>query len=634
MADYRLISAEAAYLYNRGEYFYAYKNLGAHPLTIDGTPGVGFAVWAPNARKVGVVGDFNGWQAAAHLMRPLPGGFWQLFIPDIAPGVLYKYQIETAKGETLYKADPFAFAAELRPGTASRVAEIGGYDWQDADWLRQRRQTSHFERPLNIYEVHLGSWRRHSAAAEEDGFLSYAELAEELPAYLREMGYNYAELLPVMEHPLDASWGYQITGYFAPTSRFGTPQDFKLLIDKLHQAGVGVILDWVPGHFCRDAHGLALFDGTPLYEAEEHAEWGTYKFNYERPEVQSFLISNALYWLDEYHIDGLRVDGVSSMLYLNFGIDEPEQKRYNADGTEGCVPAIKFLQRLNRAVGEFFPDVLMSAEESTAWPLVTYPPADGGLGFHYKWDMGWMNDTLKYMSIDFDGRPYNHRLLTFSMMYAFQENFILPLSHDEVVHGKCSLIGKMPGDYWRQFANLRLLALYQMTHSGAKLNFMGAELAQFVEWRFAGQLDWLLLDYPAHAAHQKYIKALNRLYLREKALWQQNYSWQGFAWQDADNEGQCMLLFRRQGKRPQDHLLILLNFGVMAYADYEIGVPKGGAYREIFNSDAAEFGGSGKINPEKLKAQKLPKGETLHGQPYSIKLTVPPLGGVIIKPAR
>lgn len=636
MADYRLISAEAAYLYNRGEYFHAYKALGAHPMTLDGADGVGFAVWAPNARAVYVAGDFNGWQGAAHAMHPLAGGFWQLFIPGVAVGALYKYQIETAAGEQLFKADPFAFWAERRPGTASRVAELTGYAWQDAAWLAARRQTSHFERPMNIYEMHLGSWRRHDAPAEgenPEGFLSYTELAEELPPYLQEMGYNYVELLPVMEHPFDGSWGYQLTGYFAPTSRYGAPNDFKLLIDRLHQAGIGVILDWAPGHFCRDEHGLAEFDGTPLYEAEEHAEWGTYKFNYARPEVQSFLISNALYWLGEYHADGIRVDGVTSMLYLNFGIDDPARKRYAADGTEECKPAIAFLQRLNRIIAEYFPDVLLAAEESTAWPLVTYPPAEGGLGFHYKWDMGWMNDTLKYMAIDFDGRPYNHRLLTFSMMYAFQENFILPLSHDEVVHGKRSLIGKMPGDYWRQFANLRLLHLYQMTHSGAKLNFMGGEIAQFVEWRFAEALEWFLLDYPAHAAHREYVKRLNALYLQEPALWQQSYTWEGFAWQDADNERQSILIFRRQGKRPEDFVIVLLNFGIMAYTEYAVGVPKGGGYQEIFNSDAPQFGGSGKLNPGRLRAQKLPRGETLHGQPYRLKITVPPLGGVIIKPA-
>ncbi len=637
MVGYRLISAEDAYLYNSGEYFHAYNTMGAHRVKLGQKFGVGFVLWAPFAQSVQLIGDFNAWGAADntadYLMQPLPGGFWQLFVAGMSEGTLYKYRITTTQGKVLDKADPFAFAAEKRPATASVVADIEGFGWQDEEWLEHRRKHSHFTQPLNIYEMHLGSWRRKPATADNpDGFLSYAELAEELPPYLQQMGYTHVEFLPVMEHPFDGSWGYQLTGYYAPTARFGPPQDFMLLVDALHRAGIGVVLDWVPGHFCKDAHGLAEFDGTPLYEAEEHGQWGTYKFNFAKAEVNSFLLSNALFWLDKYHIDGLRVDGVTSMLYLNFGLDDNAPRHYNPDGSEDNKPAVAFLQRFNRLVGQYFPDVFTAAEESTAWPLVTYPPADGGLGFHYKWDMGWMNDTLRYMSMDFPARQHNHNLLTFSMMYAFQENFILALSHDEVVHGKCSLIGRMPGDYWRQFANLRLLYLYQMCHSGAKLNFMGNELAQFIEWRFAGQLDWLLLDYDKHAAYQQFTAALNRLYLQETALWQQNYNWDGFIWQEADNNQQGILIFRRQGREPQDFLLVLLNFQPMSYVDYQIGVPQSGSYQEIFNSDAAMFGGSNKINPQPLMATALPQDKRLHGQKFTLKITVPPLGGCIIKP--
>lgn len=626
--NYELLDEAAAYLFNRGENFYAHRSLGAHPAEMDGTAGWSFAVWAPSARSVRLVGEFNGWQGEA--MHRVYGGFWQLFVPGLFAGVMYKYEVEAMSGERIMKADTFALAAEPRPGTASVTADLRGYCWQDDGWLAKRRARSHFSRPMNIYEIHLGSWRRH----EDGSFLTYAELAEVLPAYLRDMGYNYVEIMPIMEHPLDGSWGYQLTGYFAPTARFGSPADFKLLVDSLHRADIGVILDWVPGHFCRDEQGLCQFDGTALFEEGEHAEWGTYKFNLARAQVQSFLISSALFWLEEYHADGIRVDGVTSMLYLNFGVTDESQKRYAADGSEENKSAIEFLQRFNRAVGEAFPDVFTVAEESTAWPLVTYPPDEGGLGFHYKWDMGWMNDTLRYMAIDFDGRAHNHRLLTFSMMYAFNENFILPLSHDEVVHGKRSLIGRMPGDYWRQFAGLRLLALYQMTHSGGKLNFMGSEFGQFIEWRDSEPLEWFLTEYPAHAAHLRYTRSLNRLYLSTAALWQQNYRREGFVWQEADNAAQGILIFRRQGEKPRDFVLVVLNFGVMAYSDYDVGVPTDGVYGEIFNSDSEEFGGSGSINPEPLCAKPLAGGGLLHGQRFKLKIKVPPLGGVIIAPIR
>ena len=629
--EYELITAENTFLYNTGAYFHAYNSLGAHETKRRGQNGVGFVLWAPFANAACVVGDFNGWQPGEHTMQPLEGGFWQLFVPGLTEGELYKYALQTTSGEWLYKADPFAFAAEKRPGTASRVARLDDYKWQDDEWMAARSAAPHFERPLNIYEMHLGSWRRKEAEpGNEDGFLTYRELAAVLPDYLLCMGYTHVEFLPLMEHPLDDSWGYQITGYFAATARFGDPQDLMYLIDRLHQAGIGVIMDWVPGHFCRDAHGLALFDGTALYEKEEHAEWGTYKFDFSRTEVRSFLISSALFWLDKYHADGLRVDGVTSMLYLNYGINDPDNRRYNKWGGEEDPDAVGFLRQLNRVVGQFFPGVMTFAEESTAWPLVTRPPEQGGLGFHYKWDMGWMNDTLRYISLDFPGRRYNHRLLTFSMMYAFNENFVQALSHDEVVHGKRSLIGRMPGDYWRQFAGMRLLYMYQMTHSGAKLSFMGSELAQFVEWRFAGGLEWFLSEYESHARYQQFVASLNKLYLQETALWQQNYSWEGFVWLDADNAAQSILAFVRCGRQQGDFLAVLLNFCPEVYADYRVGVPAAGDYREIFNSDAAEYGGSGRVNPDILTAEEVP----YHGQPYSLRLQVPPLGGLIVKPLR
>ena len=481
---------------------------------------------------------------------------------------------------------------------------------------------------MNIYEVHLGSWKQHGKNAEDPFFFSYRELAKELTSYVKDMGYTYVELMPVMEHPFDGSWGYQTTGYYAPTSRYGLPKDFKYLIDCFHQAGIGVILDWVPGHFCRDAHGLCRFNGSELFESEEHVEWGTYKFDYSRPEVRSFLISNAIFWLEEYHVDGIRVDGVSSMLYLNYGIDDPAQKRFNHKGGEEDLVAQAFLQELNEVIGRLHPDVFTVAEESTAWPLVTYPPEEGGLGFHYKWDMGWMNDTLRYCALDFPFRDGSHQLLTFSMMYAFNENFILPLSHDEVVHGKCSLIQRMPGDYWRQFAGLRLLLMYLMCHSGGKLNFMGNEIGQFIEWRFYESLEWFLLDYDAHARHQKFVKAMNHCYLNTPSLWQQNYDWSGYQWLDANNQDQSILLFKRQGKKEDDFTIILLNFQPDTYKEYKIGVPAAGAYREIFNSDREEFGGSNHINPRPLKTKK----GVYHGQEQYIEIIVPPIGAVIFAP--
>lgn len=618
----------------RGEHFHCYKHLGAHQKNCGSQSGYTFSVWAPMAKSVRVTGEFDHWRGRDFYMEPLDStGIWKIFVPDAQEGMLYKYIIETLSGEILYKADPFAFSAEQRPGTASRLADLS-YTWNDEQWLSERKIYRHFQRPLNIYEVHLGSWKQRGPRSaerkenEDPEFYTYQDFARELVPYIKEMGYTHVELMPVMEHPFDGSWGYQITGYYAPTSRFGTPGDFKHLIDEFHRAGIGVILDWVPGHFCRDAHGLCRFNGTRLYESEEHVEWGTYKFDYSRPEVQSFLISNVIYWLEEYHIDGIRVDGVSSMLYLNYGISDDSQKRYNCHGGEEDLEAKAFIQKCNGAVGKLFPDVFTIAEESTAWPLVTYPPEEGGLGFHYKWDMGWMNDTLKYCALDFPFRGGSHNLLTFSMMYAFNENFILPLSHDEVVHGKCSLIERMPGDYWRQFAGLRLLLLYQMCHSGAKLNFMGNEFGQFIEWRFYEALEWFLLDYDTHAKHLDFVRELNHFYLQHPSLWQKNYTWEGYQWLDADNREQSILIFKRQGEKEDDCAIILLNFLPDTYRDFKIGVPKSGLYQELFSSDEKRFGGSGHTNPKPLKSKR----GIYHGQDQYIEITVPPIGGVVLAP--
>ncbi|MBQ1891753.1 MAG: 1,4-alpha-glucan branching protein GlgB, partial [Firmicutes bacterium] len=461
------------YLFNQGTFYKAYEMLGAHPAEEDGKKGTRFSVWVPGAKAVAVEGDFNGWSKDADQLQPVgTSGIWTGFVPGASEGQAYKFYITSKRGSSFDKADPYAFWSEMRPKSASIIRTLG-YEWHDSAWLEKRARTNHFEQPKNIYEVHLGSWKRHTEQQGEAQYYSYEELADELVPYAQKMGYTHLEIMPVMEHPLDDSWGYQVTGYFSATSRHGTPQGLMKLIDKAHQHGLGVILDWVPAHFCRDQHGLIKFNGYKLYEKREHPQWGTLIFDYGRPEVKSFLLSSAHFWLEKYHADGIRVDGVSSMLYLNFGIDDPAQKTFNKYGEEGNLEAIDFLRSLSDMVGQRFPGVITAAEESTAWPMVTYPPKDGGLGFHYKWDMGWMNDTLRYISTDYLFRKHDHNKLTFSMMYAFSENFILPLSHDEVVHGKRSIIGRQQGDYDRQFQGLKVLAAYQMTHPGGKLNFMG-----------------------------------------------------------------------------------------------------------------------------------------------------------------
>lgn len=619
------LTSEEIYLFGEGTWFHACDRLGAHPSTQNQIEGFQFAVWCPGARSVRVVGSFNNWHADGEQMTvSATGGVWEIFVPGARAGDLYKYLIETATGEILYKADPFAFAAECPPETASRLADLSGFVWQDQTWLTQRQGTGFIDQPLNIYEVHPGSWKLN----DDGSFYTWRQLAAELAPYAAGMGYTHIELMPVMEHPYGGSWGYQITGYFAPTSRYGSPADFMFFVDTCHQANLGVILDWVPGHFCRDAHGLGRFNGDKLFEKSDHVQWGTYKFDLGRGEVRSFLISNALFWIEQYHVDGLRVDGVTSMLYQNFGIEDPALKSFNDDGTEDDRSAVDFIRRTNQAVSANFPDVMMIAEESTAWPLVTYPPDSGGLGFHFKWDMGWMNDTLRYMQTDFPYRSGNHYLLTFSMMYAFNENFILPLSHDEVVHGKCSLIGRMPGDNWRQFAGLRLLAMYQICHPGAKLNFMGNEIGQFIEWRFYEGIEWFLTEYESHRAHQSFARVLNHLFKAEKALWERDRSWEGFKWLDADNAGQqSVLSFIRLGRQPDDELIVVLNCITENIGEYRIGVPSPGLYREIFNSDATAFGGSNKVNNGIMAAENIP----WQGMSHSISLLLPPIGGLILK---
>ncbi|HZJ82621.1 MAG TPA: 1,4-alpha-glucan branching protein GlgB, partial [Clostridia bacterium] len=546
---------------------------------------------------------------------------WTLFIPQMDEGQLYKYEILTSQGETTLKSDPFAFYSEIRPRTASIVYELEGYEWQDAEWMKKRKVNSSKSRPINIYEIHLGSWRRH----EDGSFYSYRDLAKELISYVKDLGFTHIEVLPIMEHPFDGSWGYQTTGYFSATSRYGTPHDLMYFIDQCHQAGIGVILDWVPGHFCKDAHGLGRFNGDPLFEGGEQDEWGTYEFDFSRTEVSSFLVGNAIFWLDIFHFDGLRVDGVTSMLFLDFGKGEMPWIPNEYGGREN-IHAINFLRTLNETIDEHHPDTLIIAEESTEWDGVTKPVKEGGLGFDYKWNMGWMNDTLSYMERDFGYRQQDHNKLTFSMHYAFSEDFVLPFSHDEVVHGKKSLIGRMPGDYWRQFAGLRALRFYQMCHPGKKLLFMGSEFGQFIEWRYDGELDWFLLDYESHKGFKDYTQSLNHLYIDEASLWKNDMNWEGFSWLEANNSEQSVLAFTRWANE-EEFVIVVLNLKPDFYPEYRIGVPMKGEYRERFNTDSELFGGSGQVNEGVLKTQTIP----FHGQEHSVEIKLPPLAGVLIK---
>ncbi len=629
------LSDELLFLYNIGKCYFAYRNWGAHLVTsVDDkgkkTKGAQFTVWAPDVKSIRVIGDWNEWDGSDYLEPVKDSGVFSGFVPGVKLGDKYKYDIETAAGEHLIKADPYAFESELRPNTASVVADLS-YKWKDKKWINSRKNKDINKLPLNIYECHLASWMRHPI---EDGFYSYKELAERLIPYVKDMGYTHIEILPIMEHPLDASWGYQVTGYYSATSRHGHAVDFKYFIDRCHQEGIGVILDWVPGHFCPDSHGLCNFNGTMLYESEIHPDWGTYKFDFGRGQVKSFLLSNAMFWLDEFHADGLRVDGVSSMLYLNFGVSDKKKMKFNKYGEEGNLEAIEFLKEFNYMVGTYFPGVFTAAEESTSWPLVTMPPDRGGLGFHFKWNMGWMNDTLEYMSCDFPFRDGSHNKLTFAMTYAYSENYILPLSHDEVVHGKKSLMGRMPGDLWRQFAGVRLLSMYQMTHPGKKLNFMGHEIATFIEWREYEELEWFMLKYDNHAKHQKFIADINKVYKEHPALWTRDSRMDGFMWLDPDNKEQSILSYMRfgdvagkKGDKAYEKLVIALNMDVQAYDSYRIGVQEPGVYTEIINSDDVKYGGSGKVNPEPIVAEKIP----MHGQPYSIEIQMPVVGGTILR---
>ena len=626
--DFSLLSDYDLHLFNEGNHNSLYEKLGAHAATVEGQRGTYFAVWAPNAYSISVIGDFNGWN---HLSHPLhtrgDSGIWEGFIPELGPGTVYKYHVASKYlGYSVDKADPYAFECELPPRTASVVWDLG-YEWGDGAWMQSRQQHNGLNRPMSIYEVHLGSWTR----AWEDGnrWLTYREVAPKLAEYCNTLGFTHVEFMPLMEHPFYGSWGYQVTGFFAPTSRYGTPQDFMYLVDHLHQHGVGVILDWVPSHFPMDAHGLAYFDGTFLYEHSDprqgfHPEWKSHIFNFGRNEVRSFLLSSGLFWLNQYHADGLRVDAVASMLYLDYARQHGEWIPNKYGGNEN-LEAISFLRKLNADVYGAHPDVQTFAEESTAWPMVSRPTYVGGLGFGLKWDMGWMHDTLKYLSKDPIHRRFHHNQLTFRGLYMFTENYVLPLSHDEVVHGKGALIGKMPGDEWQQFANLRLLFGYQWAQPGKKLLFMGDEFGQKKEWYHEEGLEWWVLQFPVHAGVQRLVADLNRVYRAEPALYEREFDPATFEWVDA-NDGDCSVLsFLRRGQR--DVILVIGNFTPVLRETYRVGVPAGGWWRELLNSDAAMYGGSNQGNGGGVMAEQIPH----HGRPFSLKLRLPPLGILFLK---
>lgn len=631
------ISDYDLFLFNQGNHHKIYEKLGCHICEIEGIKGASFGVWAPHAKRVSVVGSFNQWDGRTHQMRMIgSSGVWELFIPGLVKGDIYKYEIKTPAEEIYVKADPYAFYAEKPPQTASIVCGLDDYEWQDAHWMKDRLLESTFDKPVNIYEVHLGSWKQEpdDDPESETGFkpYSYRYLAEKLIPYVKKMGYTHLELLPIMEHPYDGSWGYQVTGYYASTSRYGSPEDFKYFIDTCHKNGLGVILDWVPAHFPKDGHGLARFDGTALYEYEdkrigEHLDWGTHVFNYGRNEVKNFLISNAVYWFDQFHIDGLRVDAVASMLYLDY-CREPGQWIPNKHGGRENLEAVEFLKNLNQVVYQYFPNVMMIAEESTSWPMVTKPVHDGGLGFSHKWNMGWMNDFLKYVSLDPIYRKSNQNLLTFSFMYAWSENFILVLSHDEVVHGKCSMLSKMPGDYWQKFAGLRCAYSYFFAHPGKKLLFMGSEFGQFIEWKYKESLDWHLLNYPMHEKMSLFVTDLNHLYKTEKAFYEQDATYEGFELIDCNDVDNSMISFIRKGKNWRNMLIFVFNFTPQTHGSYRIGVPLKGKYEEILNSDAEKYGGSNVINNGLIISQVIP----MHEKPYSISLRIPPLGAIVLRP--
>ncbi|MGF2734803.1 1,4-alpha-glucan branching protein GlgB [Marinobacter sp. DUT-1] len=615
------------YLFGEGRHWHIYNVLGAHIQTRNGTEGVRFAVWAPNATAVSVVGDFNDWTPGHHPMTVHgASGVWSVFIPGTGAGSQYKFAITTRSGKQVFKTDPYGQFFELRPSNAAVVMQRGSFSWGDGDWLSRRSKWAWHKSPVSVYEVHAASWQHHGSGR----WLTYRELADQLIPYVREQGFTHIELLPVTEHPLDESWGYQTTGYYAPTSRFGTPDDLRYLVDQCHRNDIGVILDWVPGHFPEDEHALAKFDGTALYEHEDprrgqHKDWGTLIYNYGRHEVRNFLIGSALYWLDTFHMDGLRVDAVASMLYLNYSRN-PGEWLPNIHGGHENLEAIDFLKSLNQICQSRFPGTLVVAEESTSWPRVTRPPEIGGLGFNLKWNMGWMHDSLEYLQQDPIYRQYHHDKLTFGLLYAFSENFMLPLSHDEVVHGKASLLNKMPGDDWQQRANLRLLFSFQFTYPGCKLLFMGGEFGQRREWSESRELDWFLLQYPEHRGLQKLVQDLNGLYRREPSLHARDYYGDGFEWIDCHDSPQSIISYLRRGEN--EVTVVVINFTPMPRYGYRIGVPCGGRWVEVLNSDSEYYGGSNVGNPYGLEAREVPWMD----RPYSLELTLPPLAAVVLRP--
>jgi len=625
-----LISDFDLQLWGEGNHHHAYKMMGSHTKTVDGVSGTHFVVTAPSASRVSVIGSFNNWDGRVHGMRKYyEQGVWEIFIPHVTEGDLYKFEVKSFVNEALVKkSDPYGRLMEMRPGTASKVWN-SKFEWNDQDWMDTRAERQHFEQPISIYEIHPGSWKR--KVGEEPGFLNYRELADDLVPYMVEMGFTHVELMPIAEHPYDPSWGYQITGYFAPTSRFGNPDDLRYFIDKCHQENIGIIVDWVPAHFTKDEHGLRRFDGTALYEHEdpklgEHKDWGTCIFNFGRTEVKNFLLSNAIYWLEEFHIDGLRVDAVASMLYLDYSREEGEWIPNQYGGREN-LEAINFLRRFNEVTHEYFPGVLTFAEESTSWQGVSQPTSSGGLGFDFKWNMGWMNDTLAYFEKDPIFRQYHQDQLSFSLIYAFSEQFILPLSHDEVVHMKQSLLSKMPGDDWQKFANLRLLYTYMFGHPGKKLLFMGNEFAQWEEWTESKSIDWHLLQWDTHKGIQNLVKDLNDLYKTETALFEVDTRWEGFQWIDISDADNSLLSFIRRGKNPDDFLVFILNFTPTTHNVYKFGVPKACQYEVILNSDSSFYGGSN-AGPTLVEGHE----GGWHNQPCHINIPVPPLAGIALKP--
>ena len=617
------------YLFHEGSNSNAYEYFGSHRKNKNT---VVFRVWAPDAKNVSVTGDFNDWSETENPMKPLKnsGGVWEGEIKNIKPYDMYKYCITAADGRTLMKCDPYGFHMETRPGTATKYYEIDDcYEWHDEKWVEGRNGKNIYESPVNIYEIHAGSWKQY----DDGNFYSYRALADSLVPYVKKMGYTHIEFMPLTEYPFDGSWGYQVTGYFAATSRYGEPKDLMYLVDKCHENGIGVILDWVPAHFPKDANGLYEFDGGPLYEYSdprkgEHYGWGTRVFDFGKNEVRSFLMSSASFWLKKYHLDGIRIDAVASMLYLDYDRKDGEWVPNKNGGNEN-LEAVEFLQKLNENIFRDFPYAMMIAEESTSWPMVTKPVFSGGLGFNFKWNMGWMNDILRYFSLDGFFRKYNHDCITFSMFYAFSENFVLPISHDEVVHGKKSLIDKMPGSYDEKFAGVRAFLGYMMAHPGKKLMFMGQEFGQFIEWNYEKGLDWLLLDYPKHRALQNYFKKINEFYKANPAFWQIDYSWEGFSWISSDDKDNSVIAFRRIDEKGKE-IIVVCNFTNVERCDYRIGIPKKGAYKIVFNSDDVDFGGEGKGNKGKLKTESI----NMHGFEQSISLDLPPMSAIYIKKTR